>query len=149
MLAPARTVEGEAHPTTPQPHSPIARTEITVAVRNFHQVSVAPSNRHVRIERDGQVVAETDRALVLTETGLADRLYIPAEDVRADLMAATDSHTTCPFKGVASYWAFADDESAGDVAWAYPEPIEDVAQIRDHLSFYAEAVQTYVDGVRQ
>ncbi|MET9019866.1 DUF427 domain-containing protein [Actinopolymorpha sp. NPDC004070] len=121
-----------------------------MAVRNlFHKVSVAPTTQHVRIERGGQVVAETDRALVLTETGLDDRLYLPTEDVRMDLMAATDSHTTCPFKGVASYWAFADDESARDVAWAYPDPKEDVAQIRDHLSFYGEAVETYVDGVRR
>jgi uncharacterized protein (DUF427 family) len=121
-----------------------------MALRNaFHKVSVAPTDRHVRIERDGQVLAESGRALVLTETGLGDRFYIPAEDVRMDLMEATDSHTTCPFKGVASYWAFADDASAGDVAWAYPEPKDDVAQIRDHLSFYGEAVETYVDGVRQ
>ncbi len=119
-----------------------------MAVRNFHKVGVAPTTQHVRIERDGQVLAESDRALVLTETGLHDRLYIPAEDVRMDLMAATDSHTTCPFKGVASYWAFGDDTSARDVAWAYPEPKENVAQIRDHLSFYGEAVETYVDGVR-
>ncbi|NYH92555.1 DUF427 domain-containing protein [Actinopolymorpha rutila] len=121
-----------------------------MAVRNlFHKVSVAPSTRHVRIEHGGRVVAETDRALVLTETGLGDRLYIPVEDVRTDLILATDSHTTCPFKGVASYWAFADDESVRDAAWAYPEPKEDVAGITDHLSFYDEGVETYVDGVRR
>ncbi|GGQ90899.1 DUF427 domain-containing protein [Streptomyces pilosus] len=98
-----------------------------------HRITVEPSDRHVRVVRDGQVLAESDRALVLHETGCPARYYIPPEDVRLDLLTPSGTHTYCPFKGTASYWSLPD---APDLVWAYPEPKADVAEIRDHLCFY-------------
>ncbi|CAM5385950.1 hypothetical protein GCM10010261_44740 [Streptomyces pilosus] len=98
-----------------------------------HRITVEPSDRHVRVVRDGQVLAESDRALVLHETGCPARYYIPPEDVRLDLLTPSGTHTHCPFKGTASYWSLPD---APDLVWAYPEPKADVAEIRDHLCFY-------------
>lgn len=91
------------------------------------------ADRPVRVVRDGQELARSDRPLVLRETGCQDRYYLPPEDVRFDLLTPSDTHTVCPFKGTASYWS---RPGAPDLAWAYPDPIPDVAAIRDHVCFY-------------
>ncbi|MFI9376625.1 DUF427 domain-containing protein [Streptomyces parvulus] len=98
-----------------------------------HIITVEPSGRHVRAVHGGQILAESDKALVLHETGCPDRFYIPAEDVRLDLLTASGTRTHCPFKGDASYWSLPD---AADLVWAYPEPKAEVAEIKDHLCFY-------------
>lgn len=98
-----------------------------------HGITVEPSDRHVRVVHGGQVLAESDRALVLRETGCPARYYIPPEDVRLDLLTPSSTRTHCPFKGDASYWS---RPGAADLVWAYPEPRADVAEIKDHLCFY-------------
>ncbi|MFE9309831.1 DUF427 domain-containing protein [Streptomyces sp. NPDC088353] len=98
-----------------------------------HTITIDKSDEHVRVVRGGQVLAESDRALVLRETGCPPRYYLPPEDVRLDLLTASDTHTHCPFKGTASYWSLPD---AADLVWAYPDPKPDVAEIKDHLCFY-------------
>ncbi|MEU6368154.1 DUF427 domain-containing protein [Streptomyces sp. NPDC046931] len=100
---------------------------------NGHTITIEQGDRHVRVVHGGQVLAESDRALVLRETGCPERYYIPAEDVRMDLLTPSETHTHCPFKGTASYWSLPD---AADLVWAYPEPKPDVAPIKDHLCFY-------------
>ncbi|MGW1160638.1 DUF427 domain-containing protein [Streptomyces sp. NPDC002513] len=100
---------------------------------NGHTITIEQGDRHVRVVHDGQILAETDRALVLRETGCPARYYIPAEDVRTDLLTASETHTVCPFKGTASYWSLPD---AADLVWAYPDPKPDVAAVKDHLCFY-------------
>ncbi|MFJ8201178.1 DUF427 domain-containing protein [Streptomyces sp. NPDC096152] len=98
-----------------------------------HTITIEPSGGHVRVVHDGRVLAESDRALVLRETGCPPRYYLPPQDVRLDLLTPSDSHTYCPFKGTASYWSLPD---AADLVWAYPDPKPDVAEIKDHLCFY-------------
>ncbi|MGW2933909.1 DUF427 domain-containing protein [Streptomyces sp. NPDC001156] len=98
-----------------------------------HTITIEQADQHVRVVHDGQVLAESDRPLVLHETGSPARYYIPAEDVRLDLLTPSETHTVCPFKGTASYWSL---PGAPDLVWAYPEPKEDVARIKDHLCFY-------------
>ena len=71
----------------------------------YHRVDVRRSSRRVRVLLGEQVLAETSRPLLLSETGLPNRFYIPAEDVRQDLLEPTDTHTVCPYKGTASYWS--------------------------------------------
>ncbi|TGG89363.1 DUF427 domain-containing protein [Streptomyces albus] len=98
-----------------------------------HTITIEAVERRVRVVHGDQVLAETDRPLVLRETGCPDRYYIPAEDVRLGLLTPSGTHTVCPFKGTASYWSLPD---APDLVWAYPEPKADVAPIKDHLCFY-------------
>ncbi|MFF9811015.1 DUF427 domain-containing protein [Streptomyces coeruleorubidus] len=98
-----------------------------------HRITISKSDRPVRVVHAGQVLAESDRPLVLRETGCPERYYIPAEDVRLDLLTPSGTRTYCPFKGTASYWSLPD---AADLVWAYPEPKPDVAEIKDHLCFY-------------
>ena len=72
----------------------------------FHRVDVLPSSRQVRLELDGQVLAESSRPMLLFETMLPTRYYLPREDVTAEL-TPTSTHTCCAYKGQASYWSAA------------------------------------------
>ena len=80
---------------------------------------------------NGEVVAESTRALVLSETGLPNRWYLPREDVRAELRPG-DRKTTCAYKGHATYWSLDGVENA---AWSYEDPFEDVGRIRGRIAF--------------
>ncbi|GAT83700.1 hypothetical protein STXM2123_4402 [Streptomyces sp. F-3] len=98
-----------------------------------HTITIDRTGEHVRVVHDGQVLAESNRPLVLRETGCPPRYYLPAEDVRLDLLTPSGTHTYCPFKGTASYWSL---PNAADAVWAYPDPKPEVAGIKDHLCFY-------------
>jgi uncharacterized protein (DUF427 family) len=139
------------HPTGVLDHWYEEDEEIYVHPRDPHKrVDAIPSSRHVRVEIGGQVVAETHRPVLLFETSLPTRYYIPPEDVDFGLLEPTDLRTRCPYKGVASYWSFrgAGGDIPANVAWAYPDPIPAAAPIKDHLSFYNEVVDIIVDGER-
>lgn len=98
-----------------------------------HDITIEQGTEHVRVVKDGQVLAESRRPLVLRETGCPPRYYLPPEDVRTDLLTPSDTRTHCPFKGDAGYWSV---PGAADLVWAYAEPISDVAAIKDHFCFY-------------
>ncbi|MDQ8701958.1 DUF427 domain-containing protein [Streptomyces sp. LHD-70] len=98
-----------------------------------HKITVEQGTQHVRVVRDGQVIADSARPLVLRETGYPARYYLPPQDVRTELLAPSETHTYCPFKGTASYWSLPE---APDLVWAYPEPKPQVADIKDHFCFY-------------
>lgn len=104
-----------------------------------HTITVEQGDTHVRVVRGGQVVAESRRPLLLRETGLPVRYYLPPRDVRTELLSPSDTTTHCPFKGDASYWSLPD---APDLVWAYPEPKDEVAEIKDHFCFYETEVVT-------
>lgn len=126
--------------------------EIFAHPRDPHKrVDAIRSSRHVRVEIGGRIVADTREPVLVFETGLPTRYYIPPKDVNFELLVATDSHTRCPYKGEASYWSMREhvDGVPNDVAWAYPDPVPAVAQIKDYLSFYNEVVDIIVDGERE
>lgn len=116
----------------------------------YTRVDTVHSSRHIRVEIAGQVFAETQRPLLLFETGLPTRYYIPKQDVLMDLLEPTESATRCPYKGVARYWsARIGDKLLEDFVWSYPAPIPECPKIENLLSFYNEFVDLYVDGVLQ
>jgi uncharacterized protein (DUF427 family) len=112
----------------------------------FHRIDIVHSSRHVRIEAAGEVLAESSRPYLLFETHLPVRWYLPAEDVRTDLLTPTDTESRCAYKGQASYWAFGD---AGDVAWTYRAPLREAAEVTDRIAFFNERVDVVVDGERR
>jgi uncharacterized protein (DUF427 family) len=104
----------------------------------FHRVDVRQSSRHVRVvTKDGQAVAETKRPMLLSETGLPNRIYFPPEDVNRDMLTATETHTVCPYKGTASYWSVAD---LTDAVWSYPDAQGDARKVSGYLSFLHEGL---------
>lgn len=101
-----------------------------------HKITIEQGTDLVRVVREGQVVAESSRPLLLRETGYPVRYYLPPEDVRTSLLTPSDTTTYCPFKGTASYWSLPGADGGKDAVWGYPEPKEAVAQIKDHFCFY-------------
>ena len=102
----------------------------------YHRVDVRRSSRHVRVLLGGTVLADTARPLLLSETGLPNRFYIPAGDVREDLLEPSDTHTVCAYKGTASYWTVtADGLELTDAVWSYPRAEGDAAAVSGYLSF--------------
>jgi len=90
-------------------------------------------------------VAESARPYLLFETGLPPRFYLPPEDVRTDRLARSDTRTACAYKGQASYWAL----DGRDVAWYYPEPLREAAEVTGRIAFFNERVDIVVDGERR
>ncbi|MEU8752862.1 DUF427 domain-containing protein [Streptomyces chartreusis] len=124
--------------------------EIFIHPRDPHKrVDAMPSSRHVQVEIAGTVVADTHSPVLLFETGLPTRYYIPPEDVRLDLFEPTDHRTGCPYKGRAQYWTLRGvQEAPPNIVWSYHEPLSAVGPIKDRLAFYNEAVEIIVDGRR-
>ncbi|MEU7302974.1 DUF427 domain-containing protein [Streptomyces sp. NPDC007189] len=125
--------------------------EIFVHPRDPHKrVDALPGSRHVVVEIGGRVVADSRRPVLLFETGLPTRYYLPREDVRLDLFGPSDHRTGCPYKGTAVYWSWRGGEAdvPPDVLWSYPEPLPAVGAIKGLLAFYNEAVDLTVDGER-
>ena len=111
-----------------------------------HKLLMRPFPRRVRAAFGGQIVADTTRAVLLYETGLPPQVYVPTDDIRADLVTATDHHTYCPFKGTASYWTVtAGGRQAENAIWAYPEPNAESAWLQGYAGFYWKAMDEWYD----
>jgi uncharacterized protein (DUF427 family) len=111
----------------------------------YHRVDVRASSRHLRIEHDGRLLADTRRPTLLFETNLPTRFYVPREDVVADLRPG-DMTSHCPYKGDARYWSTAEYPN---VAWEYPEPYHDVAPIAGLVAFWDDRLELTLDGRRR
>jgi uncharacterized protein (DUF427 family) len=109
----------------------------------FHRIDIVRSSRHVRVERDGVLLAESTRPRLLFEPPLPVRYYLPPEDVRADLLRSSRTRSFCAYKGEASYLSL---EGEADVAWTYPAPLREAAEVTDHVAFFNERVDIVVDG---
>ena len=119
------------------PRSPYARVD---AIR---------SSRHIRVELDGVVLAESASPVMLYETGLPTRHYIQRTDVFFAHLERVDTVTYCPYKGTTSdYWsAVVGGREHRDIAWSYAYPNVAVAAIAGLVAFYDERVDTFLDGV--
>jgi uncharacterized protein (DUF427 family) len=124
----------EDEPVVGHPHDPFGRIE------------VLRSSRHVRVELGGRLLAESSRPMLLFETLLPVRFYLPREDVAVQL-EASETTTYCPYKGRASYHSVPDGPR--DVAWTYHEPLHDAEPVRDRICFFDEHVDVIVDGERR
>jgi uncharacterized protein (DUF427 family) len=110
-----------------------------------HTVTIAPADLHVEVRVDGELIAKSDRPVVLDETGLPTRYYLPREDVRMDLMRPTSFKTECPFKGQASYWTLELGGQVHDgIVWSYETPIPSAEGITGLLCFYSDRVDLTV-----
>ncbi|MGE2716120.1 DUF427 domain-containing protein [Mycolicibacterium litorale] len=122
----------ESEPVVSHPHDP------------FHRIDVLRSSRHVRVEYEGRLLAESSRPLLLFETNLPMRCYLPADDVGE--LVPSDTVSYCAYKGRASYYSV--PGGPRDAAWTYRDPLHDGAPVRDHICFFDERVDVIVDGVR-
>jgi uncharacterized protein (DUF427 family) len=123
---------------------------LLVHARDPHKrVDVAPSSRHVQVHLDGHLLAESNRPILLFETALPTRYYLPRADVVAELLPSA-THSTCPYKGIASWWcARAGNRIVDDLVWSYPTPVPENPRIAGLMAFLNEKVDLVVDGQLQ
>ena len=116
----------------------------------FVRVDALRSSRHVRVERNGRVLAESDAPILLFETGLTTRYYLPESDVDASVLGDSDLQTGCPYKGFASYRdVVIDGRRHPNLFWYYKAPLREAAAVEGYLAPYGERVDITVDGELQ
>lgn len=112
------------------------------------RVEALASSRHVEVAVDGVVLADSNRPVLLFETGLPTRYYFPPEDVNFEALASSTTSSLCPYKGVADqYWSVFGRPEARNVAWSYSAPLPAVGKVAGRVAFYNELVDIAVDGV--
>jgi uncharacterized protein (DUF427 family) len=97
----------------------------------YHRVDTRRSSRAVTVIRGTEVLAASTRAVLLSETGIANRWYLPREDVRVPL-TRSEKVTHCPYKGDATYF---DVPGTADAVWSYEAPLDGVTAIAGLVSF--------------
>jgi uncharacterized protein (DUF427 family) len=100
--------------------------------------AVTSCRRRIRLELAGEALADSTRALRVLETSHPPTVYVPPDDVRGDLLAASGARSTwCEFKGAARYLdAVVDGRRVHAVAWTYRDPTPAYQALRDHVAFY-------------
>jgi uncharacterized protein (DUF427 family) len=79
-----------------------------------------------------QVIAESDNTVVVE-----GNYYFPADSVKKEFLTESDTHTTCPWKGIASYYhVVVNGDKAEDAAWYYPHPKILAEDIKDYIAFW-------------
>lgn len=112
----------------------------------YHRVDVVESSRAARVRAGATIIADTPRAKLLYETSLPLRVYIPAADVAAGVLQASDKRTLCPYKGEANYWhVTVDGQRFADAAWSYETALPESIGARHHLCFLGDGIETELD----
>ena len=125
--------------------------QVFVHPRNpYTRVDALRSTRQVRVELEGVVLAESSAPVLVFETGLPTRYYLPRLDVRFDALRETDTRTECPYKGrTTEYWdVVGQSGDTGDAAWSSAFPTRQLLPIAGMVAFLNERVDLVVDGVR-
>jgi uncharacterized protein (DUF427 family) len=104
-------------------------------------ITIAPAEGTWVIRAGGAILAETARALELTEGGLTPVIYFPREDVAMALLEPSATRSTCPWKGEARYFSVVNPGGTiRDAAWSYETPEAGVEAIAGYLAFYPTRV---------
>lgn len=81
---------------------------------------------------ENTILAESNRTI-----SIEGNHYFPPDAIKREHLSPSDKHTTCPWKGVASYYNVqVGTKSNPDAAWYYPEPKEAARSIKDHVAFW-------------
>ena len=111
-----------------------------------HLLYFEPYERRMRAVLGGETVIDTTGGMLLYESNIGPVLYVPQEDVRADLLTRTDHTTHCPFKGDATYWSVGDAEN---VLWGYEQPIESAAFLLGYVAPYWDRFDAWYEEDEQ
>lgn len=121
--------------------------EVFVHPRNpYARCDAIRSGRHVKVEVNGKVLAESRSTVIVFETGLPPRYYFPRIEVNFDHLMPSDTQTDCPYKGrTTAYWS----ADGRDVAWSYDFPTAALLPVAGLVAFFDERVDITLDGVPQ
>ncbi len=106
-----------------------------------YEVALVPKSSRVRVSFGGELIADSERALLVRETKHDEVVYFPREDVHFEYLVRSEHSSFCPFKGEASYWSLrAGDGESENAVWSYEDPFDEVAGLKDYVAFYADRV---------
>ncbi|WP_424813443.1 DUF427 domain-containing protein [Roseococcus sp. YIM B11640] len=112
-----------------------------------HPITLQPLGSRVVVTVGGQTIAASDRAIILQEAAYPPVIYIPRQDARMGLLVRSAQVSYCPYKGEASYFSIPAGGTRSDNAvWTYEAPFQAVANIKEHLAFYPDRVDTIAYG---
>ncbi|SED16269.1 Nucleotidyltransferase [Tenacibaculum sp. MAR_2009_124] len=81
---------------------------------------------------NNKIIAESDNTIVVEGNH-----YFPPESINKEYFQSTETHSTCPWKGQASYYTISvDGVENKDAAWYYIHPSERASKIKDHIAFW-------------
>jgi uncharacterized protein (DUF427 family) len=107
----------------------------------YHRVDAHASSRPVRVTCGDELVAESSRPVLVFETSMPVRAYIPRGDVVAGHLAPSPTQSTCAYKGDATYWhVHAGGQTFPDAAWSYELPLAAAMKIAGHVAFAADGL---------
>ena len=108
--------------------------------------ALEPAGAVLRVEFDRKVIATSDQALRICETSQPPAYYFPPADVRTELLVEVAGNTFCEWKGLATYFdVVVDGRHVEQAAWTYRSPSNRYRAITDHLAFYAQKLDCFVD----
>lgn len=108
-----------------------------------HPITVQKNPDRVVVKVAGQVIADSRDALSLQEASYPAVQYIPRKDVDMTALERTTHESYCPYKGEASYFSvIPGGEKTVNAVWTYESPYDPVADIRDHVAFYPDRVDS-------
>lgn len=116
----------------------------------YTRVEAIASTRHITVHLNGALLADTRSPVLLFETDLPTRYYIPRHDVNPDALEPSENESVCPYKGVAAeYWTAIAPPEVQNVGWSYAEPFPAVANMKGMIAFYNELTDVTIDGEPQ
>ncbi|KCV83121.1 hypothetical protein ATO10_00130 [Actibacterium atlanticum] len=102
-----------------------------------NQITVRKAEGKWVVRAGGAVLGESENAIELSEGDLPAVIYFPRADIAMPFLESSDSRTTCPHKGEASYFSIeTKSETIPDAAWSYENPKAGMERIKDHIAFY-------------
>jgi len=108
-----------------------------------HPITIERNAARVIVKLGGKIVADTRDALILKEASYPGVQYMPRKDADMSQLERTDHSTYCPYKGDCSYYSLpAGGDRSVNAVWSYESPYPAVAEIKDHLAFYPNRVDS-------
>jgi uncharacterized protein (DUF427 family) len=104
-------------------------------------ITITPEKAALSARAGETPLGTTQNALRLQEGSYPPVLYVPRADIDMGLLVKSSRTTTCPHKGVASYYSVQTPEGLLENAvWSYEDPFEQVAEIKGYLAFYPDKI---------
>ena len=101
-----------------------------------HRIETKPAGVRVQVTFQGEIVADSEDAVVMMENDYGPVYYFPRKDVKMERLSPTTHRTHCPFKGDASYFSLAGGPENG--VWSYETPYDEMLAIKERLAFYPD-----------
>lgn len=116
----------------------------------YKRIDILHSTRSVKIGIDGVTLADSSSPLLLLETTLRTRHYLPPTSVKWEYLRKSSTETLCPYKGRANYYdVVVNGKEYRDLVWFYRYPTSESAPIAGYMCFYNEKVDVWIDGEKE